>query len=312
MVVADVHAQVPHFRHWITDREGPPHIGTQVKIERFTFADAKNIRAAGFSFVRFGIWVNSMPATAYQARVSRAFAAAHSAGLPVLVTLRSTVPLVQSSSNEANRRLQVRDAAKQLVVNVRQLVGVHGPDVLAIEVWNEPELPTYWPTGDVDATFPVYIQAVCAGLKTVDRSIPVVGFGFATPPASGSKSDRLLQSLDSSPQHCLDAISYHAYGMSEAQIKAASGYVQSRYALPALITEWGVSSGSKRGRDGQAADIESFFAQRDAMKTPLVSIYEWQDTASGKNARERNFGLIDASGTKKPALEAASAALHKQ
>ena len=113
MFVANVHAQVPNFRHWITDREGPPHIGTQVKIERFTSADAKNIRAAGLSFVRFGVWVNSMPATAYQARVSRAFAVAHSAGLPVLVTLRSTVPLVQSSSNEANRRLQLRDAAKK-------------------------------------------------------------------------------------------------------------------------------------------------------------------------------------------------------
>jgi hypothetical protein len=100
--------------------------------------------------------------------------------------------------------------------------------------------------------------------------------------------------------------------MSESQIKAASRYIQSQYGLPALITEWGVSSGSKRGINGQAADIQSFLAQRNALKTPLVSIYEWQDTASGKNARERNFGLIDASGTTKPALQAASAALSKR
>lgn len=48
------------------------------------------------------------------------------------------------------------------------------------------------------------------------------------------------------------------------------------------------------------------------MNTPLISIYEWQDTVNGKNARERNFGLVDASGTPKPALGAALEALRKQ
>jgi hypothetical protein len=51
---------------------------------------------------------------------------------------------------------------------------------------------------------------------------------------------------------------------------------------------------------------------RESTNTPLISIYEWQDTANGKNARERNFGLLDASGARKPAFGAALTALRKQ
>ena len=312
MFSATTQVQAQRFRRWISDSEGPSKVGTQVKVERFTSTAATQIKAAGFSFVRFGVWVNSMQTGEYQKRVASAFAAAQEAGLPVLLTVRSTIPLAQSSSGEAARNAQLHDAAKQLIRVVSNLVGTYGSNVLAIELWNEPELPTYWPTGDIDTTFPVYMRAVCTGLKAVHASIPVIGFGFATVPASGTRSDKLLRSLRSSSSHCIDAVSYHAYGMSELQIQDASMYVLSRYGLPALITEWGVSSGSRRGIAGQAADIESFLMKRGSMRTSLISIYEWQDTANGKNARERNFGLLDASGAQKPALGAALTALRKQ
>ena len=288
-------------------------VGTQVKIERFTSTSAMQIKAAGFSFIRFGVWVNSMQSADYQKRVANAFAVAQEAGLPVLLTVRSTIPLARSfQSDEAARNAQLRDAAKQLIHIVSSLVGAYGNNVLAVELWNEPELPTYWPTGNVDTTFPVYMRTVCAGLKNVHALTPVIGFGLARAPVSGSRSDKLLQSLQSSSDHCIDAVSYHAYGMSEKQIQDASVYVLSRYGLPALITEWGVSSGAKGGMTGQAATIQAFLMKRASMRTPLISIYEWQDTVDGKNARERNFGLVDASETPKPALAAALAALRRQ
>lgn len=55
-------------------------IGVQVKLQSFTAADAAQIKAAGFSFVRFGVWSDSLTAKAYQKQVSDAFAAAASAG----------------------------------------------------------------------------------------------------------------------------------------------------------------------------------------------------------------------------------------
>ncbi|MFM0284664.1 cellulase family glycosylhydrolase [Paraburkholderia sediminicola] len=306
-------AQAQQVRQRIFDSEGPPMVGTQVKIERFTSTSAMQIKAAGFSFIRFGVWVNSMQSDDYQKRVGNAFAVAQEAGLPVLLTVRSTVPLALSlQSDEAARNAQLRAAAKQLIHVVSSLVGTYGNNVLAVELWNEPELPAYWPTGDVNTTFPVYMQTVCAGLKNVHALTPVIGFGLARAPVSGSQSDKLLQSLQSSSDHCIDAVSYHAYGMSEKQIQDASAYVLSRYGLPALITEWGASSGARGGMTGQAANIQAFLMKRASMRTPLISIYEWQDTVDGKNARERNFGLVDASETPKPALAAALAALRRQ
>ncbi len=297
---------------WISDHEGASKVGVQVKIERFTPTTAKQIKATGFSFVRFGVWTNSMQTAEYQKKVTDAFNAAQAADLPVLLTVRSTIPLARSSNDEAARNAQLRDSAKQLINVVGSLAGANGSDLLAVELWNEPELPTFWPTGDVDSTFPVYMQAVCSGLRAVLGTTPVIGFGFATVPASGSHSDKLLQSIQSPSSHCIDAVSYHAYGMSESQIREASVYVRSRYGLPAVITEWGVSSGRNGGIAGQAADIKLFLLKRNSMRTPLISIYEWQDTAHGKNARERNFGLVDASDTQKPALRAALTVFGKQ
>jgi hypothetical protein len=312
MVGITMQAQAQQFGQRAFDSGGPLKVGTQVKIERFTSTSAAQIKAAGFGFVRFGVWVNSMQTAEYRKRVASAFAAADQAGLPVLLTVRSTIPLARSSQPDvAARDAQLRDAAQQLIRVVNSLVGTYGNNVLAVELWNEPELPAYWPTGDIDTTFPVYMRAVCAGLKNVHALKPVIGFGFARAPASGSRSDRLLQSLQSSSDHCIDAVSYHAYGMSERQIQDASAYVLSRYGLLALITEWGVSSGANGGIAGQTATIQAFLTKRASMRTPLISIYEWQDTVSGKNARERNFGLVDASGTPKPALGAALDALRK-
>ncbi|AXL50017.1 hypothetical protein DSC91_002039 [Paraburkholderia caffeinilytica] len=313
MVGITMQVQAQQFGQRAFDSGSPLKTGMQVKVERFTSTSAMQIKAAGFSFVRFGVWANSMQTAEYRKRVASAFGAAEDADLPVLLTVRSTIPLARSyQSDEAARNAQLRDAAQQLVHVVNSLVGTYRNNVLAVELWNEPELPEYWPTGDVDTTFPVYMRAVCAGLKNVHALKPVIGFGFARAPASGSRSDKLLQSVQSSSDHCIDAVSYHAYGMGERQIQDASAYVLSRYGLPALITEWGVSSGAKGGVIGQAASIQAFLMRRASMNTPLISIYEWQDTVNGKNARERNFGLVDASGTPKPALGAALEALRKQ
>lgn len=54
-------------------------IGVQVKIQTFSPTDAEQIKAAGFGFVRFGVWTNSLGGPAYQKQISDAFAAARSA-----------------------------------------------------------------------------------------------------------------------------------------------------------------------------------------------------------------------------------------
>ncbi|NML30277.1 cellulase family glycosylhydrolase [Paraburkholderia sp. G-4-1-8] len=304
--IGAAHAQ--EFQQWTAD-SGSARIGTQVKVERFDSESATRIKVAGFSFVRFGVWVDAMQSANYRAQVAHAFTTARSAGLPVLLTVRSTRPLSDHAAHAAADDATLRSAADQLVRTVNELTRAYGSDMLALELWNEPDLSTYWPTGQVEKTFPVYMNAVCAGLKANHAAVPVIGFGFSRAPVAGTLPDKLLRSVQPNSTHCLDAVSYHAYGMSAQQIQQAARYIRAQYGLPALITEWGVSSGSRAGVDGQAERTGAFLAKRNSIETPLISIYEWQDTTSAKNARERNFGLVDGAGTAKRALDAASTAL---
>ena len=44
-------------------------IGVQVKVQTFSAADAERVKATGFSFVRFGVWTDSLPSAAYQKQI---------------------------------------------------------------------------------------------------------------------------------------------------------------------------------------------------------------------------------------------------
>jgi polysaccharide biosynthesis protein PslG len=305
-------AEAQTFTQWMTENGGATHVGVQVKIERFSPAMAQQIKAAGLEFVRFGVWVNAMPRDTYRAEVDRAFDAARQAGLLVILTVRDTAPLISVDITEkAARDEQLRIAADRLSGAVVGLARSYSSDILAVELWNEPEWQKYWPTGNTDATFPAYMREVCAGIDSVRASTPVIGFAFATRPASGSRSDELLQETGTSTHHCLDAVSWHGYSKSAHEIADASRYVRSRYGLPTVMTEWGVSSGNPSSTKRQAAAIGEFLREENDPSTPLISLYEWQDSANAENSKERNFGLVDASGKRKPALDAVESALKK-
>ncbi|MCC8394819.1 cellulase family glycosylhydrolase [Paraburkholderia sp. MMS20-SJTR3] len=297
------------MRPWPANRHGSIRTGTQVKIERFDTDAATRIKAAGFSFVRFGVWVDALRSADYRQRVVRAFASARAADLPVLLTVRSTRALMPAGLDRPAGEAHLRDAAAQLVQAVSELSRTYRAQMLAVELWNEPDLPAYWPTAQVDTTFPLYMNAVCAGLAANPVTVPVIGFGFSTAPVAGTAAEKLLRSVTAGSAHCLAAVSYHAYGMSVPQIQQAASEIRARYGVPALITEWGVSSGGSGGVAAQSQRIGALLAKRNTLATPLISIYEWQDTATAKNARERNFGLVDPLGAAKPALGAAISAL---
>jgi polysaccharide biosynthesis protein PslG len=307
--------QTQTFRQWMAGADGATHVGAQVKIERFTPGMAQQIKAAGLEFVRFGVWVNAMHGDAYRAEVARAFEAAREGGLPVILTVRDTAPLLSGNGNgagTATRDERLRAAAGRLSATIAELAKSYHSEILAVELWNEPEFEKYWPTGNTDETFPVYMRAVCAGLNEVRASTPVIGFAFATRPAAGSRSDQLLREAGAPALRCLDAVSWHAYGMSAEKIAEASRYVRASYGLPTVITEWGVSSGRFGSEGSQAAAIATFLRERNDLRTPLISIYEWQNTANAQNSKERNFGLVDASGQQKPALNAVESVLKRR
>ncbi|UIN54722.1 glycosyl hydrolase family 5 [Pseudomonas kribbensis] len=270
-------------------------IGVQVKIQNFTAADAEQIKAAGFTFVRFGVWSDSLGAKAYQKQISDAFAAAKSASLPVLMTVRATKPLTGDLTT----------AGEAFANAVSGLEKTWSSQLVAIEIWNEPDLGTYWPTGNFNTTFVPFMSAMCKTLQGQPQSTPLVGFGFARPPTAGSASTVALNSLIEAYPNCLDAISYHPYGMTATQISNAQNFIQQNFHLPGVISEWGISAlASNGGPDGQATKISAFIADVKRLKIPLTSIYEWKNSDSGKDDREKNFGLLTSDGQPKPAQTA--------
>lgn len=283
--------------------------GIQVKIQKFTAADAAEIKAAGFTFVRFGVWSDSLTAKAYQKQVSDAFAAAQSAGLPVLLTVRAIKPLTPTPDNID----ELTKAGESFATALTGLEKTYSSQLVAIEIWNEPDLETYWPTRNFATTFVPFMSAVCKSLQATAQTTPVVGFGFARAPTAGSASTVALNRIVSEYPKCLDAISYHPYGMTATQISNAQSFIQQNFHLPGVISEWGVSAlSSNGGIDGQANKVSAFIVDVKKLNIPLTSIYEWRNSESGSNEREKNFGLLTTDGQPKPAKMAAATQLNMQ
>ncbi|MGY2441547.1 glycosyl hydrolase family 5 [Pseudomonas sp. SDO52101_S400] len=282
-----------------------PHrtVGVQVKVQNFSAADAAQIKAAGFSFVRLGAWSDSLGDKAYQKQLGDAFAAAGSAGLPVLMTVRATKPLTADPAT----------AGAAFAGAVTSLEQSYGSQLVAIEIWNEPDLDTYWPTGNFNTTFAPFMSAMCKTLQSQTPATPLIGFGFARPPSAGSASTVALNSILGAYPRCLSAISYHPYGMTATQISNAQSFIQQNFHLPGVISEWGISAlASNGGTDGQAAKVAAFIADVKRLQIPLTSIYEWKNSDSGSNDRERNFGLQTSNGQPKPAESAARTQLESE
>lgn len=194
-------------------------VGVQVKIESFKKSDAESIRSSGFDFVRFGVWTNNISNAVYQAKVKAAFAAADHAKLPVLLTVRSTAPLVTKLSGEEVNVPEMERAGQNFADQLVELEKTYPDQILAVELWNEPNLPKYWPTGEFSKNFAPFMSAACRTLVKSRPRPPTFGFGFANPPTSDPVSDRVLKDILGNTSGCIDAVSYHTYEASMEVIK---------------------------------------------------------------------------------------------
>ncbi|MBR8398811.1 beta-xylosidase [Burkholderia cenocepacia] len=294
--------------HWPDASSGKPLVGVQVKIQSFTRDDAHRIHETGFAFVRFGAWAERLDQAAYRAQLDDAFDAARSAGLPVLLTVRALGSLVVAHRPEPKAATLVAEG-ERIADEIAALAARHGRDLIAVELWNEPDLARYWPTGAVAQTFPPFAVALCRRLAERERAVPIVGFGFARAPLPGSVPGGLLASVQTAAPGCLDAVSYHAYGMTTAQIRAAARDIDARYGLPAIVTEAGAASVGGDGELRQAHRLRTLLDARGELHTPLISVYEWADTGNASDAAQRSYGIVHADRSPKPALDVVRASL---
>ena len=238
-----------------------------------------------------------------------AFAAAKSASLPVLMTVRSTKALTRKTQSSDSDLAAAGDSFANSVIG---LENTFSSQLVAIEIWNEPDLPKYWPTQDFEMTFVPFMSAVCDALQQRDHSTPLIGFGFARAPTTDSRSTVALTRIITDYPQCLSAISYHPYGMSGTEISSAQAFILDNFHVPGVITEWGVPSlSSIGGTAGQASRITRFITDVKKLNIPLTSLYEWKNSDSGSNDRERSFGLLSSDGKSKPAETAIKMLLNR-
>ncbi|RQQ47552.1 hypothetical protein DF021_33490 [Burkholderia stagnalis] len=303
--VAQQNATTSHLLRAMT---GELRVGVQVDIGKFDVLDATRIRETGFEFVRLGVWTDSLRSSAYRQQVEVAFAHAKAANLGVLMTVRALHAFETLPVDPILRAAVLLDLGTKFGREVAVLTQTHASQLLAVEIWNEPDLAKYWPLIDVEATLPVFVGAACA--QMLNSQVPVLGLGFSRPPSKGSMPDKLLAQIMRRAPGCLGGVSYHAYGMTGEQIAAVSADVRERYGLPVAITEWGIPSiPATGGNGGQAAKVGTFLAAVRGTGVPLVSIYEWKDSPTGFDQAQRNYGLVTVNGTAKASLDAAGAEL---
>lgn len=202
--------------------------------------------------------------------------------------------------------------------------------VKGFEVWNEPNMPGYWPNPDADAYGQMLVSATAA-IRTVDSTVPVISAGVAIDELSYlfklAKNGYLSQ---------VSGVGVHPYRkdfyVTQSPSFKRTFSTPEMYANDRLITKkilaaqgvnkpvWNTESGyssvffldpnqypdahSDAARNRQGQLLLRHVLSQVALNEPLITIYRLADTANSTTDKEENFGLLDSTGGEKPAYAA--------
>lgn len=191
------------------------------------------------------------------------------------------------------------------------------------QVWNEPNIPVYWPSGPDAAEYTVLLRAAAQGIRAADPNAEIVTAGLP-------KSDRgvpfqrfLGDMLDSGAGQVADTIAIHPYatavpGAVRAVRRMRETLRERGLENPIWITEigWatqGPDSPFTVGMRGQAERIERLLARmprlRDAFGVRGFVYYNWRDSEpfeGGFDFFGLHTGLLTLNAVEKPGFVAFS------
>jgi hypothetical protein len=189
--------------------------------------------------------------------------------------------------------------------------------VMAWQVWNEPDLESWWRTGPDPSAYKALLSRAYEGLKAGDPSAEVVlgGLSLHALPAGGY----LEQLYDRGAAAYFDTLAVHPYAVNVGsvvgllrrtrQIAVAKGDA----AVPIRATEYGFATGGVRDWVTTptcqaaliAATTRELSARRSELGLKAITQFSWQDRWTGTSASWPNYaGLLWYDGTAKPALTA--------
>lgn len=293
------------------------------------------IRSAGVAWLRIDVDWSAVEATRGRrswTNTDRVVAAAERHGLSVLgiVTYApgwAQVPGVEQDDTHG----EPADPA-QFAGFARAAASRYAGRVDAWEVWNEPNLRSFWSPQPDAAAYTRLLQATYPAIKSVAPSTPVLSGGLA-PAVDASNGSQISpvtfvrELYAAGGGRSLDALAVHPYSypalpddsstsawntfqrlelMRSTMVQAGDGAKQ------IWLTEYGAPTGSSRvavSEQRQAAMIRSgieMARERDWIG-PLF-VYNGRDTGTDRTDPEQNFGLVRRDFSLKPAFSAVLAA----
>jgi hypothetical protein len=189
------------------------------------------------------------------------------------------------------------------------------------QVWNEPSLPVYWPTGPDPRAYTQVLTATAKAIRSVDPGATIVSAGI---PQSriGIPFARYVEGMyRAGAKGAFDALAIHPYARDTAGVIAA--IVQARRIMdrhgdrsPIWVTEVGWASGGPPsdftvGPAGQAQRVSATLLALDARRRALglrgVVYFGLRDSPvypGGHDFWGLHTGLLRLGGARKPAFAA--------
>jgi polysaccharide biosynthesis protein PslG len=296
------------------------------------------MKTAGITSVRFDAdWSSVQPAgpTKFDwTAIDRVVKSARADGMSVLLTIDGCPPWAALVGTRGDAHPQPASAA-QYATFAAEVAARYAPQgVGTFEIWNEPNSAIFWQPKPNPAAYTTDLVAAYAAIKRVDPSAFVISGGLAPEATDGtniSPVDFLKAMYADGAKGSFDALGYHPYSFPALPdtYEQWSGWSQMAQTNPSIrsvmtsngdsgksiwITEVGAPSSGPDGI-GQAAQATLLTqAIAYAKKTTWVGalyIYSWQDNGTDATNDQDWFGLLTATGSRKPAYKAVVDAIRK-
>ena len=190
------------------------------------------------------------------------------------------------------------------------------------QVWNEPNIPAYWPSGPNPAEYATMLRTVGEGIKAVDPGAKVITAGL-NESELGIKLVPFLQGMyRAGAKGSFDVLALHPYAPGSDLVTAQLGRAVRELRrngddARTIVTELGWATGGPPRRalvvseEGQAALIRRTFTQlaryRGRLRLDGVFYFNWRDVAAPAGASDHwglHTGLLREDGSPKPAMQA--------
>ena len=193
--------------------------------------------------------------------------------------------------------------------------------IRAWQVWNEPSIPVYWPSGPDPAAYVRLLRAVGRAIKQVDPGAEVVSAGLARSRLGVPFEAYLRGMYAAGAARALDVLAVHPFasdppGVLDA-LRTARGIAAAYGRPPPLwVTEFGWASGGppsaftvgeRRQADLVGRTLRTLVRERRALHLRGVVYYDWRDAPpfpGGRDFYGLHTGLLRRDGRAKPALAA--------